>query len=97
MALQFTLKLVREIEILDHLIQAGEEKVKKQMDIRRQGKLRRHVYELKALRVQRRKAHDHSMMALGRQCFQQLVPDDVVQMPYEEVNRHMTELKQVWY
>ena len=94
---QFTLKLVREIEILDHLIQAGEEKVKKQMDIRRQGKLRRHVYELKALRVQRRKAHDHSVMALGRQCFQQLVPDDVVQMPYEEVNRRMTELKQVWY
>ncbi len=94
---RFTLKLAREIEILDHLIEAGEEKVEKQMDVRRQRKLRRHVYELKALRIQRRKAHDHAVMALGRQCFQQMVPDNVVSMPYEEVNRRVTELKQVWY
>jgi molecular chaperone DnaK len=94
---RFTLKLAREIEILDHLIEAGEEKVENQMDVRRQRKLRRHVYELKALRIQRRKAHDHAVMALGRQCFQQMVPDNVVSMPYEEVNRRVTELKQVWY
>jgi molecular chaperone DnaK len=94
---RFTLKLAREIEILDHLIEVGEDKVENQMDVRRQRKLRRHVYELKALRIQRRKAHDHAVMALGRQCFQQMVPDNVVSMPYEEVNRRVTELKQVWY
>lgn len=94
---RFVLKLTREIEILDYLIEKGEEKVETQQDIRRQRKLRRHVYELKALRSQRRKAYDHSLMALGRQCFQQMVPDHVVSMPYEEINRRMTELKQVWF
>ncbi len=99
---RFTLKLAREIEILDHLIEMGEKKAENQYDVRRQRKFRLHVYELKALRIQRRKAHDHAVMALGRQCFQQMVPDNVVtdnvvSMPYEEVNRRMKELKQVWY
>ena len=93
----FILKLAREMEILDYLIVKGDEKVNLQHDIRRQRKLRRHVYELKALRTQRRKAYDHGLMALGRQCFQQMLPEQVVSMPYEEVSRRMTELKQVWY
>ena len=93
----FVLKLAREIEILDYLIEKGIEKVEAQHDIRRQRKLRRHVFELKALKTQRRKAHDHALMALGRQCYQQMVPDHLVPLPYEEVNRKMTELKQVWY
>ena len=94
---RFVLKVAREIEILDYLIDKGVEKIETQMDIRRQRKLRRHVYELKALRIQRRKAHDHCVMALGRQCFQQMLPDDVVSMPYERINQCVTELKQVWY
>lgn len=94
---EFVLKLAREIEILDYLIEKGDEKVEAQHDIRRQRKLRRHVYELKALRTQRRKAYDHCLMVLGRQCYQQMIPDEVVPMPYEEINRRMTELKQVWY
>ena len=85
------------MEILDYLIKKGEKKVETQGDLRRQRKLRRHVFELKALRMQRRKAYDHALMALGRHCFQQMLPDHVVAMPYEEVNRKMTELKQVWY
>jgi molecular chaperone DnaK len=94
---EFVLKIAREMEILDYLIEKGEKKVEGQNDIRRQRKLRRHVFELKAVRTQRRKAYDHGLMALGRQCFQQMVPDHVVAMPYEEVNRRMTELKQIWY
>ena len=94
---QFVKKLSREVEILDHMIEMGEQKVNAQQDIRRQRKLRRHVFELRALKNQRRKAYDHALMALGRQCYQQMVPDEVVKLPYEEINRRMTELKQVWY
>ena len=83
--------------MLEHLIDLGEKKVLAQLDIRRQRKLRRHVFELKALKIQRRKAYDHALMALGRQCYQQMVPDEVVRLPYEEINKRMTELKQVWY
>ena len=93
----FVKKLAREVEILDHMIVTGEQKVNAQQDVRRQRKLRRHVFELRALKNQRRKAYDHALMALGRQCYQQMVPDEVVKLPYEEINRKMTELKQVWY
>ena len=94
---RFVKKLAREVEILDHMIVTGEQKVNAQQDVRRQRKLRRHVFELRALKNQRRKAYDHALMALGRQCYQQMVPDEVVKLPYEEINRKMTELKQVWY
>ena len=94
---EFVKKLSREMEILEHLIDLGEKKILAQLDIRRQRKLRRHVFELKALKIQRRKAYDHALMALGRQCYQQMVPDEVVRLPYEEINKRMTELKQVWY
>ena len=94
---RFVLKLAKEIEILDYLISKGEHKVEQQIDVRRQRKLRRHVYELKALRIQRRKAHDHCVVALGRQCYQQMVPDNIVPMPYERITDCVTQLKQVWY
>ncbi len=93
----FVLKVEREIEILTHLIEQGEEKVARQQELRRERKLRRHVYELRALRLQRRKAYDHAIMSLGRQCFQQKVPDSVVPLPFEQIQGSLNQLKQVWF
>ena len=92
----FVKKLFREIEILEFMIEKGEERSERQREARKANKIRRRVYELKLLRSQRRRALNYAVIGLGRACFLSSVDERVVDVPVARIQELRTKLAQIW-
>jgi molecular chaperone DnaK len=94
---RFTNDLETQINRLQELIERIRIEISATTDPQKRQELKDSLGQIQQIELQKQKSYEHSVMVLGRACYMNRLPSNVLDIPMDKIGQLVKQVEQIWH